>query len=173
MTRIYTRSGDQGKSGLANGDRLGKTDILFEAIGDVDELNAQIGMIRALSTDDAIDAQLSKTQHKLFDLGAQVAQYKGNNVTADDVESLERWIDGWQEQLAPLKQFILPAGTAAGSAAHLARSICRRAERKTWLAADRHELETEVMQYLNRLSDYLFVLARVLNGGNEVFWQPE
>ncbi len=173
MTRIYTRSGDQGKSGLANGDRLGKTDTLFEAIGDVDELNAQLGMIRALNQDEAIDDQLSKTQHKLFDLGAQVAQYKGNNISTDDIQTVERWIDGWQQQLAPLKQFILPAGTAAGSAAHLARSICRRAERKTWVAAEQHELEAEVMQYLNRLSDYLFVLARVLNGGNEVSWQPE
>jgi len=173
MTRIYTRSGDQGESGLANGQRLSKTDLLFDVIGDVDELNAQMGMIRALNSDDGIDQQLSKIQHKLFDLGAQVAQYKGNNVDANDIKILEQWIDHWQAQLTPLKQFILPAGSQSGCAAHLARSTCRRAERKAWQAASVHAIETEVTQYLNRLSDYLFVLARVLNGGDEVFWQPE
>lgn len=170
MTRIYTRSGDGGESGLANGQRINKTDQLFAVLGDVDELNAQVGMIRALNEEEVIDKQLSKIQHKLFDLGAQVAQYKGNNISADDIKQLETWIDQWQEQLEPLKQFILPAGNQVGSAAHLARSICRRAERGAWLAAEKHEVEEEVMQYLNRLSDYLFVLARVLNGGNEVFW---
>lgn len=173
MTRIYTRSGDQGETGLANGERLTKTDLLFEVMGDVDELNAQLGMIRALNSDKSIDQQLSKVQHKLFDLGAQVAQYKGNNIDTDDIKTLEQWIDQWQDQLAPLKQFILPAGSQSGSAAHLARSICRRAERKAWQASTDHEVETEVTQYLNRLSDYLFVLARVLNGGDEVFWQPD
>ncbi len=173
MTRIYTRSGDQGKSGLANGQRLTKTDHLFDVIGDVDELNAQLGMIRALNDQSGIDDQLSKIQHKLFDLGAQVAQYKGNNIDQGDIKTLEGWIDQWQAELAPLKQFILPAGTQSGSAAHLARSICRRAERKAWHAATKHEIESEVTQYLNRLSDYLFVLARILNGGDEVFWQPD
>ena len=128
MTRIYTRSGDQGETGLANGERLSKTDLLFAVMGDVDELNAQLGLIRALSTDKSIDLQLSKVQHKLFDLGAQVAQYKGNNIDVEDINNLENWIDAWQEQLPELKQFILPAGTQAGSVAHVARSICRRAE---------------------------------------------
>lgn len=173
MTRIYTRSGDAGETGLANGDRLTKTDLLFDVMGDVDELNAQIGMVRALNSDQSIDQQLSKVQHKLFDLGAQVAQYKGNNISLDDVSVVESWIDDWQDQLEPLKQFILPAGSQSGSSAHLARNICRRAERKAWQAAQEHDLESEVMQYLNRLSDYLFVLARVLNGGDEVFWQAD
>lgn len=177
MTRIYTRSGDAGESGLANGKRINKTDLLFEAMGDLDELNAQIGLIRALTeaqtNNPIIDSQLSKVQHKLFDVGAQVAQYKDNNIKSADIESLEQWIDAWQDQLEPLKQFILPAGSQAGSAAHLARSICRRAERKTWQAAAQHSIEPEVMMFINRLSDYLFVLARVLNGGDEVFWQPE
>ncbi len=177
MTRIYTRSGDQGKSGLANGQRIDKSNQLFAVIGDVDELNAQIGMLRALNAVQAkhqdIDSQLSQIQHKLFDVGAQVAQYKDNNLKNPEIKTLEQWIDAWQAQLEPLKQFILPAGTQAGSAAHLARSICRRAERQAWQAAETHEIEAQVMQYLNRLSDYLFVMARVLNGGEEVFWQPE
>lgn len=173
MTRIYTRSGDQGQSGLANGERINKSDHLFEAIGDVDELNAQVGMLRALNELPDINNQLSSIQHKLFDVGAQIAQYKGNNIKVQDIKTLEKWIDVWQQQLEPLKQFILPAGTQAGCAAHLARSICRRAERKTWQACEGHDIETELTQYLNRLSDYLFVLARVLNGGEEVFWQPD
>jgi cob(I)alamin adenosyltransferase len=173
MTRIYTRSGDQGETGLANGDRLSKTDPLFAVMGDVDELNAQLGLILALNLAESIAQQLSKIQHKLFDLGAQVAQYKGNNIDDEDIKNLEQWIDAWQTQLPELKQFILPAGTQAGSVAHVARSICRRAERRAWQAADNNELEAEIMQYLNRLSDYLFVLARVLNGGNEVFWRPD
>jgi cob(I)alamin adenosyltransferase len=173
MTRIYTRSGDQGETGLANGDRLSKTDPLFAVMGDVDELNAQLGLILALNSAESIAQQLSKIQHKLFDLGAQVAQYKGNNIDDEDIKNLEQWIDAWQTQLPELKQFILPAGTQAGSVAHVARSICRRAERRAWQAADNNELEAEIMQYLNRLSDYLFVLARVLNGGNEVFWRPD
>ncbi|MCB1582085.1 MAG: cob(I)yrinic acid a,c-diamide adenosyltransferase [Marinicella sp.] len=173
MTRIYTRSGDQGKTGLANGSRLAKNDPLFEVIGDIDELNAQLGMVRAVNQQADIDKQLSQIQHKLFDLGAQVAQYKANNVDGDDISTVENWIDYWQRQLPELKQFILPAGTLAGSSAHLARSICRRAERKAWQASVNHELEAEIMQFLNRLSDYLFVLARVLNQGNEVFWQAQ
>lgn len=177
MTRIYTRSGDQGESGLANGQRIAKSTLIFEAIGDVDELNAQLGTIRTSHTDvnndPNIDLQLSQIQHKLFDLGAQLAQYKDNNIGPDDINHLESWIDHWQLQLQPLKQFILPAGTLAGCTAHQARAICRRAERHAWQAAAEYEVEAEVMQYLNRLSDYLFVLARVLNGGNEVFWQSE
>lgn len=173
MTRIYTRSGDQGQTGLANGSRLAKNDQLFDVIGDIDELNAQLGMVRAQNQQTTIDKQLSHIQHKLFDLGAQVAQYKDNNISHDDIKKLENWIDAWQAQLTPLKQFILPAGSQAGSAAHLGRSICRRAERKAWQAANEHKLEPEVMQYINRLSDYLFVLARVLNDGKEVFWQAD
>ena len=177
MTRIYTRSGDAGESGLADGQRLNKANQLFEVIGDVDELNAQIGLIRAFTeaqtNNPIIDSQLSQIQHKLFDVGAQVAQHKENNIEATDIHVLEQWIDAWQEQLEPLKQFILPAGTQAGSTAHIARSICRRAERQGWQAADKHEIEAEVMQYLNRLSDYLFVMARILNGGDEVFWQAD
>ncbi len=180
MTRIYTRSGDQGQTGLANGERLEKSSVLFEAIGDIDELNAQLGMLRSQylrqstgqSNDPNIDEQLSVIQHKLFDVGAQVAQYKDNNIKQEHIDALEQWIDHWQEQLPPLKQFILPAGTQDGSIAHLARSICRRAERHCWQAADQHAIEPEALQYLNRLSDYLFVLARLLNGGDEVFWQP-
>lgn len=176
MTRIYTRSGDQGETGLANGERLEKSSVLFEAIGDIDELNAQLGMLRSQypeqSNDPNIDEQLSVIQHKLFDVGAQVAQYKDNNIKQEHIDALEQWIDHWQDQVQPLKQFILPAGTQAGSIAHLARSICRRAERHCWQAADQHTVEPEALQYLNRLSDYLFVLARILNGGDEVFWQP-
>lgn len=171
MTRIYTRSGDAGQTGLANATRIAKSDVLCDAIGDIDETNALIGLVRSLNENKAIDQQLSVIQHKLFDLGAQVAQYKGNLLKKEDIFQLEHWIDGMQESLPPLKQFILPAGNPAGSQCHLARTVCRRAERKTWQAATDHEIEAEAVQYLNRLSDYLFVLARTLNDQDEVFWE--
>ena len=175
MTRIYTRSGDAGKTGLANATRIAKSDVLCDAIGDIDETNALIGVVRSLNNDSAIDKQLSVIQHKMFDLGAQVAQYKGNLLQNKDIVQLEDWIDAMQENLPPLKQFILPAGNPAGSQCHLARTTCRRAERKTWQAAGNdgigHEIEAEAVQYLNRLSDYLFVLARTLSDQDEVFWQ--
>ncbi len=172
MARIYTRSGDGGQTGLANGTRIDKQDQLMEAIGDIDELNAHVGLIRADQPGADIDQQLAMIQHQLFDVGAQVAQYKDNPIKSHHIKQLEHWIDAHQTELPPIKQFILPAGNRIGSHVHLARSICRRAERHTWLAANRHTIEPEVMQYLNRLSDYLFVLGRRLNAGDEVFWQP-
>lgn len=171
MTRIYTRSGDGGQTGLANGTRIEKHSQIMEAIGDIDELNAHVGLIRADRPKPDIDQQLAMIQHQLFDVGAQVAQYKENPIASEQVEQLEHWIDQHQKALEPIKQFILPAGNRTGSHVHLARSICRRAERHVWLAANQHDIETEVMHYLNRLSDYLFVLARVVNQGDEVFWQ--
>ncbi len=171
MTRIYTRSGDAGKTGLANATRIDKSDILCDAIGDIDETNAVIGLVRSLIESEDLDEQLSVIQHKLFDLGAQVAQYKGNLLKTSDIDQLEQWIDAMQEHLPPLKQFILPAGNPAGSQCHLARTVCRRAERKTWQAAVHHDIEAEATKYLNRLSDYLFVLARTLNDQDEVFWE--
>ncbi|KAA3641481.1 MAG: cob(I)yrinic acid a,c-diamide adenosyltransferase [Proteobacteria bacterium] len=172
MTRIYTRSGDTGETGLANGSRIAKQDQLLEAIGDIDELNAHIGLIRAAKPDAIVDRQLATIQHQLFDIGAQVAQYKDNPIDSQHVLQLEQWIDLHQQALPSIKQFILPAGNHIASQVHLARSICRRAERHVWLAAKHHHIETEVMQYLNRFSDYLFVLARLLNKDHEVFWQP-
>lgn len=171
MTRIYTRSGDAGKTGLANATRIDKSDVLCDAIGDIDETNAVIGLVRSLIESADLDQQLSVIQHKLFDLGAQVAQYKGNLLKTSDIDQLEQWIDELQENLPPLKQFILPAGNPAGSQCHLARTVCRRAERKTWQATAHHEIEAEATKYLNRLSDYLFVLARTLNDQDEVFWE--
>ena len=172
MARIYTRSGDTGQTGLANGTRIDKQDQLMECIGDIDELNAHLGLIRAEQPQSAIDRELAVIQHQLFDIGAQVAQYKGNPFESQQVSQLERWIDQHQDTVAPIKQFILPAGNRIGSHVHLARSICRRAERHAWMASKEHAIEIEILHYLNRLSDYLFVLGRVLNEDEEVFWQP-
>lgn|SRR5690554_5697077 len=172
MARIYTRSGDAGETGLANATRISKKDHLITAIGTIDELNAHIGMIRALQNTAAVNQQLAVIQHQLFDLGAQVAQYHERPITGKDIKQLERWIDDYQAELAPIKQFILPAGNQAGTQTHLARSVCRRAERCLWQSQENHEIAVEAMQYLNRLSDYLFVLSRVLNTGEEVFWSP-
>ena len=172
MARIYTRSGDAGQTGLANGTRIDKQDKLVEVIGDIDELNAHIGLIRADKPQQDINTELATIQHQLFDIGAQVAQYKDNPIESQQVTQLEQWIDQHQSTVPPIKQFILPAGNRIGSHVHLARSICRRAERHAWLASQHHPIESEVMQYLNRLSEYLFVLGRVLNEDDEVFWQP-
>ncbi len=172
MARIYTRSGDAGETGLANATRIAKKDSLIASIGDIDELNAHIGMIRVLQDSQSIDQQLAVIQHQLFDLGAQVAQYHERPIRSQDIAQLEHWIDDHQTKLAPIKQFILPAGNHAGTQTHLARSICRRAERSLWQSHGDHELPAETMQYLNRLSDYLFVLSRILNTADEVFWQP-
>lgn len=173
MARIYTRSGDAGETGLANATRISKQHDLIAAIGDIDELNAHIGLIRVDKPDAEIDGQLAIIQHQLFDIGAQVAQYKEKPIESSKIKQLEQWMDSFQEDLPPIKQFILPAGNRLGSQTHLARSICRRAERHVWRASDNYDIEIQVMHYLNRLSDYLFVLARVLNDDNEVFWQHD
>jgi len=171
MTRIYTRSGDAGQSGLFNGQRLPKTAAIFAAIGDVDELNSLLGVIRSFEPTQSIELQLKKIQNRLFDLGANLAVYQDNAIVAEDAAQLEQWIDDMQAELEPLKQFILPAGGQISSFTHLARSVCRRAERHVLDAAVEHLFPSECSVYLNRLSDYLFVLARYVSRGQEQFWE--
>ncbi|MCF6300514.1 MAG: cob(I)yrinic acid a,c-diamide adenosyltransferase [Proteobacteria bacterium] len=171
MTRIYTRSGDQGESGLANGTRITKNSIIFDAIGDTDELNSMLGWLKSLDTEESIDQQLNSIQHKLFDIGAILAQYKHTLIGQSDVEQLEIWIDSYQQGLPPLTKFILPGGKQPASIAHLARSVCRKAERSVWKMHQQQKVNSDVLKYLNRLSDYLFVIARVLNHGDDVLWE--
>lgn len=173
MTRIYTRSGDQGESGLANGTRITKASMIFDAIGDTDELNCVLGWLKSFEIKESIDEQLNLIQHKLFDIGATLAQYKKALIRQADIEQLEMWIDSYQKDLTPLKKFILPGGKQPASVAHLARSVCRRVERSAWKMYQQQEVDTSVFKYLNRLSDYLFVLARVLSHGDEVFWNTD
>jgi cob(I)alamin adenosyltransferase len=168
--KIYTRTGDAGSTGLFGGPRVSKDDDRIEAYGTVDELNAAIGAVRSAGVPADVEAQLATIQSELFALGAELAtpdpdQHHLRTIDKSHIELLEQWIDAHEETLPPLKNFILPAGTLGASLMHLARSICRRAERRVVTLARRHEasVSEELMIYLNRLSDLLFVLSRVVN----------
>ncbi len=176
LNRIYTRTGDDGSSGLVDGSRRRKNDPRFAVMGSVDEANAAIGIAR-LTASPATDALLSRIQNDLFDLGADLAtpgQIDGAlRIVGSQVEWLETAIDAATAALAPLTSFILPAGTPAAAALHLARTITRRAERDAVSAvAAGEEIGTPALQYLNRLSDCLFVLARIENPQGDVLWVP-
>lgn len=178
--KIYTRTGDAGDTALFDGTRVSKHDPRVDAYGDVDELNAALGFARASQIDPALDALLDRLQRDLFALGAQLADPRSRiaervtkaALTAADVQRLEGWIDAAEQQLTPLRRFILPGGSQGGAALHLARTICRRAERKI-VALGPDAVDPDLLAYVNRLSDLLFVLARVANaraGRPEVEW---
>jgi len=174
LSKIYTRTGDDGSTGLAGQQRLPKDDARIEAIGTVDELNSVIGLLLAEPLPQDARALLVRVQHRLFDLGGELAMPEYQSLDDAETTRLETAIDGWNDGLPPLKEFILPGGSAAGATCHLARAVCRRAER-TLVHLHRSEpLRPALLHYLNRLSDVLFVLARVLNreAGMEVtYWQ--
>jgi cob(I)alamin adenosyltransferase len=174
LSRITTRTGDQGETGLADGSRVAKDSPRIAALGDVDELNSALGVLLAEPVPDAVRDLLDGVQHDLFDLGGELA-VPGHPMMSDaHVERLEAAVAAFNADLAPLKEFILPGGTRAAALAHLARTVCRRAER-TLVTVSRDEATLERARvYLNRLSDLLFVLGRVLNragGRNDVLWQ--
>lgn len=179
--RIYTRTGDGGETGLIGGHRVPKDHPRVEAYGAVDELNAHLGTVRAQMDEAQLDALLSRIQHRLFDLGAELATpggvTKGSSAIDDtDVADLERAIDMHQTTLTPLREFILPGGALVASTLHVARTVCRRAERRLVALARDEPVRGELLRYLNRLSDLLFVLARVANqraDRADVTWQPK
>lgn len=168
--KIYTRTGDSGDTGLFDGTRVAKSDPRVSAYGDIDELNAWLGLARASGLDDEISGMLEQVQRDLFALGARLADPSRKiagrvtkaAVTADDIARLEGWIDALETGLPPLRRFILAGGSPAGAAVHVARTVCRRAERAmVGLGAD--AFEPELLIYVNRLSDLLFVMARAVN----------
>jgi cob(I)alamin adenosyltransferase len=170
--KIYTRTGDDGTTGLFGGARVGKDDPRVEAYGTVDEANAACGLARAAGLPPAVDAVLAHAQATLFDVGASLAS-PGKGGTAspvgeDDVVALERAIDDLEETLAPLRTFVLPAGSEAASRLHLARTVARRAERLVVALRAHGPVHGDVVRYLNRLSDYLFVAARAANRASRV-----
>ena len=175
LSKIYTRTGDDGTTGLGDGQRVRKDSLRVDAFGTVDELNSAIGLI--LASDNlmpAIAACLTRIQNQLFDLGGELCIPGTKVITSDSVENLETTLDDLNADLPPLKDFILPGGTAEAAACHLARTICRRAERRTWHLAASESVNEYSLQYLNRLSDLLFVMARVLNrhaGRDEPLWK--
>lgn len=185
LNRIYTRTGDDGSSGLSTGERRLKNDVRFDAIGSVDETNAAIGVAR-LHVDEYpdLDLMLGAIQNDLFDLGADLATPEADEPTAFEplrilpvqVERLEKEIDYLNRSLAPLTTFVLPGGSAAAAHLHVARTVCRRAERVTVTLAQTagEPVNPEAVRYLNRLSDFLFVASRWANdlGGRDVLWVP-
>ena len=181
LNKIYTRTGDGGETGLADGSRIAKDDPLAEAIGDVDELNSLVGLA-ALHVDESTGAMLCRIQNELFDLGADLAT-PGESFELSDmvlrvvqpqIDRLEREIDRMNEDLQPLRSFILPGGNPASAHLHLARAVARRAERRVVAASRRTSLNPLARIYLNRLSDHLFVAARhvAATQGGDILWQP-
>jgi cob(I)alamin adenosyltransferase len=177
LSRIYTRTGDDGTTGLGDGSRVAKDDPRVEAYGCVDECNSAIGLVLAVPGLPAdVRDLLLNVQHELFDLGGELCIPGHRAIQAQHVAALETWLDAFNERLPPLKEFILPGGGPAAAACHLARAICRRAERRSWTLARAQTVAAEPLQYLNRLSDLLFVIARVLarhESGSEVLWRHE
>ncbi len=178
LNKIYTRTGDQGSAGLVDGSRVSKASLRMAAIGDVDEANAAVGVAIAAIGDDETAKRLLTIQNDLFDLGADVAtpgEIEGAlRIVAPQVERLEREIDAMNAGLAPLTSFILPSGSQAVASLHLARAIVRRAERSVVALHEREPLNPQLLAYINRLSDHLFVAARHIAArkGGDVLWQP-
>jgi len=176
LSKIYTRTGDDGTTGLGDGTRVAKDSNRVAAYGTVDELNSAIGMILAQEIPDETRECLTQIQHDLFDLGGELCIPGMALMNEADVLRLENTLDQFNESLKPLKDFILPGGGMAASCCHLARTICRRAERDVVTLSTTESIRSEVLHYLNRLSDLLFVIARVLaqgSGYGEVLWQHE
>lgn len=183
LSKIYTKTGDDGTTGLGDGSRVAKDDLRVEAYGTVDELNSFMGVLRAqLNAASApalhqLDSQLSRIQHELFDLGGELCIPNFILVKQTSIDRLEQELDSMNDMLPMLKDFILPAGSLAVSYAHAARSICRRAERHVATLAQRDDnISPLALQYLNRLSDWLFVASRHISredGGIEVLWQKQ
>lgn len=176
LSKIYTRTGDKGTTGLGDGTRVEKDHIRVEAFGTVDELNSAIGLIRAEALPQGMDALFSTIQHRLFDLGGELSVPGYSVIDANDTASMEDALDAYNESLPMLKEFILPAGGRATTHCHLARTICRRAERRVHTLSKEETVNSASMAYLNRLSDLLFVVARVLarfENGEEVLWRPK
>lgn len=174
LSKIYTRTGDAGTTGLGDGSRTDKDADRVEAYGTVDELSATVGMLLAHDLPESMIEPLTEVQHHLFDLGGELCVPGHSAIVAGQVEYLEQVLDAHNAELPPLKEFILPGGGPAASTCHLARTVCRRAERRVFTLARQEDVNPLALSYLNRLSDLLFVLGRVLarhEGGTEVLWQ--
>jgi len=181
--KIYTRTGDDGTTGLIGGSRVKKYDLRLDAYGTVDELNSYIGVIRTMQTDSSADSVLEKIQNKLFIIGANLASdgsvtliKKQMPVGKTDIELLEKEMDLMNNSLPELRNFILPGGCQATSFCHIARTVCRRAERHIVELAEKTEVDANLIKYVNRLSDYLFVLSRKVSADQkapEILWSPE
>jgi cob(I)alamin adenosyltransferase len=175
LSKIYTRTGDDGSTGLGDGARVAKESLRVEAYGSVDETNSAVGLVLAIPTlPEAVRSCLTEVQHDLFDLGGELCIPGHRMIAPEYVERLERELDAFNDPLPALKDFILPGGGPGAAACHMARAICRRAERRCWSLARVESIAPDALKYLNRLSDLLFVIARVLaraESGSEVLWR--
>jgi len=181
--RIYTKTGDTGETGLFGGGRVKKSDVRVDAYGEVDELNANLGLARSLGLDPELDALAGRLQEQLFVLGGLIATPPGSKAASslpklqpEWVTEMERAIDRFDEALQPLTNFILPGGSAAASALHVARTVCRRAERRVVPLQEADKVDIACVVYLNRLSDLLFTMARMQNhraSVPDVLWVPQ
>jgi len=177
LTKIYTRGGDQGQTSLGDGSRVAKSDLRIAAYGSVDELNAQLGLVLAADVPEDFRPWLEQVQNDLFDVGADLSVPLGDErerlrVAADQTARLEGWCDQVNERLEPLKSFVLPGGGEVAARLHVARTVCRRAEREAVVLGEAEDVAPEVLAYLNRLSDLLFILARASVVGEEPLWRP-
>ena len=177
LTKIYTRTGDDGTTGLADSSRVPKDSPRIDAIGDIDELNSVIGILRAApDMAEEIDRVLEAIQHRLFDIGGELALPASRYVDDAWIARLEQWLDDLNADLPPLQEFVLPGGNTQAAHAHLARTVCRRAERSLLRLSATEAVNSCALKYLNRLSDLLFVIARVLarrDGGQEITWNKD
>jgi cob(I)alamin adenosyltransferase len=173
LSKIYTRTGDKGVTGLGDGARVNKDSLRVEAYGTVDELNSAVGLVLAAELPEAVRNCLTRIQHELFDLGGELCMPGVTLIPDRYVDTLETDLDRFNDDLPPLKDFILPGGSEAAARCHVARTVARRAERRVVSLAHAEAVNDATIRYLNRLSDLLFVVARVLargEGGSEVLW---
>jgi cob(I)alamin adenosyltransferase len=176
LSKIITRTGDNGTTGLSDGSRVAKNDVRIEAMGDIDELNSLLGVLLTHDIPEPSRAYLSRVQHELFDLGGELSLPGHTLIKADAIQHLEKNTELLNASLPPLKEFILPGGTPAAAACHVARTVCRRAERRVVSLMQHTEINEYLQIYLNRLSDLLFVIARILargDGREELQWQHD
>lgn len=177
LSKIYTRKGDDGSTSLDARNRISKNSIRVEVMGTIDELNSVIGLILAfgIKTESVRDA-LTTIQQSLFNLGGELCPPYREAITQENISQLENWIDEWNETLPPLKEFILPGGNPASATCHLARTVCRRAERNIVTLKNAESISSALLQYINRLSDVLFVAARIVakeTKSEEILWEHE
>ena len=177
LSKIYTRTGDAGSTGLGDGTRVSKDSPRVDAMGDVDELNSQLGLLLTeAALPDSMRTTLTRIQHELFELGGELSIPSYVRIDDDMVARLETELDVMNENLPPLKEFILPGGSREAAQCHIARAVCRRAERKMVQLQQTESINPAGLKYLNRLSDLLFVMSRAINralGHADVLWQPK
>jgi len=176
LSKIYTKTGDDGRTGLGDGSRVEKCSSRLEAIGEIDELNCCLGLLLTEDLPSNLEDALFDIQHDLFDLGGELSIPGSQLLTGAAVEKLEKWIDRYNGDMPPLKEFVLPGGNRAAACCHVARAVCRRAERRLLMLAKNETLAPEALKYINRLSDLFFVVGRVIarqSDVGEILWNRD